>query len=544
MKRKSITLVSSVVVLGILCAGYYGIRTYVSKQEQAQEESEEEETTYVLSVNSDDITSLQFVIDKKEVTFTKDGDEWIKADEEAFPVDQDVLTDAAASISSVIAERTLSDVVSLNEYELDSPANTITVSTEDGEETVLRIGMENESVSQYYVEKDEDKNTVYLVDAATIDPFMNSLYDYAQTGTFPDVSSEDIKKIEIQEQDASYDIEEDPDSGFWYVSDGTDSEKADSAKAQSLTSAVSTLEYDSFVNYNCTDLSEYGLDNPYGTITVSYDEEVEVEIEEDGSEDEEDTVDTEETTDTADAADAEETTDTEDIADTEEAADTEDAADAEEAADIEDTADTENIEDTEDTEETETEIVSRVLTIYVGDEAENDTRYVKVNDSNEIYTIAQENLDTILGKNVSELWDLTVNYLSVNDLDHLDIVYNDESYQIDVSRETTEDEDGEEQVTLSYRLNGNDLDSDTFTTFYNKVVNMAGQRRLTEEFDPSTEPELQILFTDVDENEISTDYYEYDSNFYAISVDGDKVYLVNKMTVKDLIEALEVVLGD
>lgn len=507
MKRKSITLVSFVVVLGVLCAGYYGIRTYVSKQEQAQEESEEE-TTYVLSINSDDITSLKFVIDKNEVTFTKDGDEWIKADEEAFPVDQDVLTDAAASISSVIAERTLSDVVSLNEYELDSPANTITVSTEDGEETVLRIGMENESVSQYYVEKDEDKNTVYLVDAATIDPFMNSLYDYAQTGTFPDVSSEDIKKIEIQEQDASYDIEEDPDSGFWYVSDDTDSEKADSAKAQSLTSAVSTLEYDSFVNYNCTDLSEYGLDNPYGTITVSYDEEVEVETDEDGSEDEEDTVDTEETTDTAD------------------------------------TADTENIEDTEDTEETETEIVSRVLTIYVGDEGENDTRYVKVNDSNEIYTIAQENLDTILGKNVSELWDLTVNYLSVNDLDHLDIVYNDESYQIDVSRETTEDEDGEEQVTLSYRLNGNDLDSDTFTTFYNKVVNMAGQRRLTEEFDPSTEPELQILYTDVDGNEISTDYYEYDSNFYAISVDGDKVYLVNKMTVKDLIEALEVVLGD
>ena len=91
MKRKSVTLISSVVVLCVLCVGYYGIRTYVSKQEEAEEESEEE-TTYVLSVNSDDIESLKFVIDKTEVEFSKDGDKWIKTDEEEFPVDQDILT--------------------------------------------------------------------------------------------------------------------------------------------------------------------------------------------------------------------------------------------------------------------------------------------------------------------------------------------------------------------------------------------------------------------------------------------------------------------
>src|SRR5699024_1965686 len=106
--------------------GYYGIRTYVSKQEEAEEESEEE-TTYVLSVNSDDIESLKFVIDKTEVEFSKDGDKWIKTDEEEFPVDQDILTSAAESISSVAADRVLNDVEDLNEYELDSPQNTITV---------------------------------------------------------------------------------------------------------------------------------------------------------------------------------------------------------------------------------------------------------------------------------------------------------------------------------------------------------------------------------------------------------------------------------
>ena len=499
MKRKSITLVSSVVILGVLCVGYYGVRTYVSKQEQAEEESEEE-TTYVLSVNSDDITSLKFIIDKTEVEFTKDGDEWVKADEKEFPVDQDILTDAASTISSVTAERVLNDVENLNEYELDSPSNTITVTTEDGEETVLRIGMENESVSQYYVEKGDEEDTVYLVDSTTIDPFMNSLYDYAKADTFPDVPTENITKIEIEEDDNFYEIEEEEDTGFWYVSDGTESEKADSAKAESFASAVSTLEYNSFVNYNCTDLSEYGLNNPYGTITVYYEEEVETEEED-------------ESADAADSSSEEENDISEDVQE-----DTE--------------AETSTSEDAAE----ETETVSKTLTVYVGDEAEEDTRYVRVNDSNEIYTIAQENLDTIFGKEISDLWDMTVNYLSVNELDSLEVTMGEDSHKVDVSRETSENEDGEEQETISYRLDGSDLDSTTFTTFYNKLINMTGQRRLTEEFESNEEPELQAVFTDTSGNETMLSFYEYDTNFYAVEV-GEKVYLVNKMTVRDIIDS-------
>lgn len=512
MKRKSVTLISSVVVLCVLCVGYYGIRTYVSKQEEAEEESEEE-TIYVLSVNSDDIESLKFVIDKTEVEFSKDGDKWIKTDEEEFPVDQDILTSAAESISSVAADRVLNDVEDLNEYELDSPQNTITVTTDEGDETVLRIGMENESVSQYYVEKGEEESTVYLVDSATIDPFMNSLYDYAAADTFPNISAEDITNIEVDEDGYFYEMEEDVNTGFWYVSDGDEEgEKADSAKAESLTSAVSTLEYNSFVDYNCTDLSQYGLNNPYGTITVYYNEE-------------------------AEAADSE--AETEDNADT-----SSQNADSSIEEDSENSVETttEEESDEESTEETDTEIVSKVLTIYIGDEAENDTRYVKVNDSKEIYTIAQENLNTILDKEVSDLWDMTVNYLSVNELNTLEINTDEDTHKIVVSRETSENEDGEEQETISYKLDGSDIDSTTFTTFYNKLVNMTGQRRLTEEYNPNVDPDMQVIFTDTGENETTVNFYEYDSSFYAVEV-GEKVYLVNKMTVRDMMDSYDTLIN-
>ena len=70
---------------------------------------------------------------------------------------------------------------------------------------------------------------------------MNNLYDYAEAGTFPEISSENVKEIQV-EGETSYSLSAD-ENGFWYISDGENQEKADSAKATSTASAFSTLEY-------------------------------------------------------------------------------------------------------------------------------------------------------------------------------------------------------------------------------------------------------------------------------------------------------------
>lgn len=489
MKRKSVTLVSSVLFLAVLCGAYYGIQKYSAEQEIKEQEENESEVVELFSEDSTDITKLKFVIEKTEVVFEKENDTWLKEDESEFPVDQDVLTDAASSISSVTSDIVIDDVEDLSQYGLDDPSNTITITTDDGEETILKIGLENESVNQYYVEKGDENDKVYLVDSTVIDPFMKTLYEYAKAETFPDILSDNIDKIEITENETYYQVEKDSDTGFWYVSDGTEPEKADSAKAGSLASAVSTLEYSSFVDYHCTNYADYGLENPYGTIVVDYQEEMETS--EDTSSDESD-------------------------------------------------SDT-DLENTSENDET-TEMIQKQLILYVGDTAENDTRYVRVNDSDEIYTIAQENLDTLFGKSVSDLWDMTVNYLSVNELESLDIEIRSEEHQVSVSRETSENEDGEEEETLSYLLDGEEIDSNLFTTFYNKLINLSGQRRLTEEYVPEEDAELRVTYTDVNKNQSNVEFYLYDTNFYAAIV-GEKVYLINKMDIKDLIESCNELLG-
>ena len=524
MKKKSMNLVTAVAVLVVLSGTYVGVKTYVTKQEEKENASEDEEKTQVFSIASDDVKSIKFVIDKKEVTFEKDNDEWVKTDEKDFPVDQDKLTEAIGSLDNIEADRVLDDVTDATEYGLDNPTNTITITDNDGNETALRVGMENDSTSQYYVEKGEDESKIYVVADSVFQPFMKTLYDYAKAGTFPVVDSSTVSNVTVEENGDSYTLAKDDKTGLWNIQDQDGSEKADSAKVSSLTSSIASIAYGSFVNYNCTDLSEYGLDKPYGTITIDYQEEVAVE---DDSSEDADTSD-EDSTDGQDTADSTDSTDDQ----------TADATDT-------DTTDTTSTDSTEP----ETKMVDREMTILVGDQSEDDGRYVMVNNSKEIYTISNDTLSVFLGKTKEDFWDMTVSYLSVNNLESLQAEYKGETHTVDVSRETSEDSSDEDSstttstTTLSYQLDGTALDDSTpFTTFYNKLINMTGQKRLTEKYENSNDQDFKVELTDVDGNKTEIDYYQYDTNFYAAVVD-QKVYLVNKMTVKELIDSYKTFVG-
>ena len=645
MKKKSVNLITAVGVLVVLSGAYVGVKAYVAKQEAADTESAEGENPEIISIASADVKSIKFVIDKKEVTFEKDGDSWVKSDETGFPVDQDKIDTLVSSLNSIKAERTLENVEDASEYELDQPENTITVTTEDGETTVIQLGMENDSTSQEYIDLNKDSSTVYVVSNSTFSSFEGTLYDFAKSGVFPTVDSSTVSKISVDGKDSSYVVEKD-ENNFWNITGNGETEKADSAKATSLASTLSSVAYASFVNYNCAEdeLSQYGLDKPYAEITVDYQEEVEKEStddkneaengaeevseasgdenqadenedsETDGSENSDEDEDSEtdgsesldEDVDVADTEDSEavENENTDETADDNVEAEDTDVTESDDEAGVE-TADTESAESSEDADEDsepETEMVDRELVIQVGDQSSDGGRYVRVNDSNEIYTISEDSLDTFLGKTNADFWDLTVSYLSANNLDTLDVNYGGEDYIVNVSRETSEDENvetsdnetededttdstssdvadgndvegnaaddntssgdftGEDtentddssstasttsstSVTLSYTLNGKNLDSTTFTTFYNKLINMTAQKRLTDEFKSNTDPEMTVKFTDIDGNEMEVEYYSYDTNYYA-AVISKKVYLVNRMTVKELFQAFESVTGE
>ena len=71
---------------------------------------------------------------------------------------------------------------------------------------------------------------------------------------------------------------------------------------------------------------------------------------------------------------------------------------------------------------------------------------------------------------------------------------------------------------------------------------MTAQERLTEEYTPEGDPAYIFIFKDANGTETTVKYYEYDTNFYAAVVE-DKVYMVNKMNIKDLDEAYQKVVN-
>ena len=536
MKKKTVKLVLAVVVLGVLCAAYEGVNFYVTSQEE--KETEENDTSVdLVSLEADDITAVSFTADQNEVEFDKKDDSWTEKSDANFPVNQDTVDSAVKGVASLTADQEISDVEDMSQYDLDNPQNTITLTTADGD-TSLQIGMES-SNNQYYVKKEDDDKNVYLVSSSSIEPFMGTLYDFAESGTFPSVTSATITDVKVDKEN-SYELTQDADNLFWNVSDGKTTEKADTTKAGTVTSAIGSLAYDKFVDYNCTDDSKYGFDDPYAVITVKYTEDEAVESDED----------------------SEESTD----------ADTEESTTDEAAADTSEDADASDEDSSEDEQETQT--VEKTLTIYVGDET-GDDRYVKVDDSKEVYTITKDSLTDILDSTMADFYNLTVSYVSSNDLDSLEVQSADGDHTINIVTETVkaEDEDTtddtdsdttdesstetsdesstdtdssdesssddeEETTTTTYKLDGEDLDESTFTTFYNKLINMTAQERLTEEYTPEGDPTYTFIFKDTDGKETTVKYYEYDTNFYAAVVE-DKVYLVNKMNVKDLDEAYQ-----
>lgn len=381
-KKKLIGLLTALVVLILLTAAYFCLKNYNKEQEA---ESETEDTSVaVTSIEETDITGLTYILDNEKLEFKKENDSWHYTQDENFPVDQDKIKTLLGNFKEIKAVRDLGQLENLEDYGLKEPLNTVTVTSNNGVETVFYIGSENETTGDYYMYMNNPEH-IYTVSSTFANAFNGKLYDLIVDSSFPSITSNSIIKAVVQQQDNQLTLESSrDDTATWSVTDSKNEKKeADGTKSNQLLSNVTSLNFADYIDYNCKDLEQYGLKDPSAVITLDYTVTSEVPVESDGTEAGTEQAGVSETSETADAQNASEGAALE--------------------TDITETADGQTEESESETESTKLVTEEKQIVLQIGNQTEDGDYYVKTSDNNEVHTMSADALKPWLEAQYSDL---------------------------------------------------------------------------------------------------------------------------------------------
>lgn len=200
MKKKKgpVILIGVLVLLLIL---YFALSTWNKKQD-----SKEEETVKVTDLKTSEITGVKYDLGTGEMNFEKDGDTWYYTADKDFPLRQSYLKTVADAMGQLSADRELEDADALEEYGLDHPTYTVTLTDEDGTVTTIKVG--NATGNDYYATVD-DTEKVYTIPTTSLDDIQTELDQIAQLDTYPSIGSGNLKKEVITQngETTTYDSE-------------------------------------------------------------------------------------------------------------------------------------------------------------------------------------------------------------------------------------------------------------------------------------------------------------------------------------------------
>lgn len=216
-QKKQFVIVLAVLVVMILA--YLGIRFYNSKQEEKEAAEEEAATITITDFDTDDVTVFSYQLDGATLSFTKDGDDWFYDGDTTLDMDEDTIESMLSAVASLTAEEELEEYESLSDYGLESPENTIVITTSDSTITLL-VGDANEITGDYYV-MTEDSDIIYLISTSlsstfgvTVDELIaeeeetESVEETETVDTTEEVETEEVTENTEDVSEATEEVEE------------------------------------------------------------------------------------------------------------------------------------------------------------------------------------------------------------------------------------------------------------------------------------------------------------------------------------------------
>ena len=268
MKNRKKALIIAIICLAAAAVLY--LLVVKMNQKEANSESDDSDDSLVISsVDSGQITAISYEKDGKSLSFRKEDGTWYNAEDKSFPVDQDSLTTMTNALGAVSATRKLDSPEDLSEYGLDSPVLTVRYMASDGKEAEFTVGDTNDAAGGSYLKISGD-DAVYLVASDFADTFNSDIYQLADMESFPTITSDSITDINVKSGSHTLEIKNDSDGGRIVLENGEEKENCASSSVTQFINTVTGITFKSHVEYNCQDLSKYGLDKPTADISVDY----------------------------------------------------------------------------------------------------------------------------------------------------------------------------------------------------------------------------------------------------------------------------------
>ena len=281
------------------------------------------------------------------------------------------------------------------------------------------------------------------------------------------------------------------------------------------------ITFKSHVEYNCKDLSKYGLDKPTADISVDY------------------------TT-------AETVTETS-------------------AESIQETADTEETES-----ETETVEVAKQLILHIGSQNEDGDYYAALDGSKEVHVVSGDTIKELIEKKAADFTDNTILSGSLNNAKSIDVAIGSDSWHLvkqEVAKaddtvdsaetegtdsekatettdatadETTADaekvDESETETEEKWYAGDTEIALTDLSSAYSDLSGMSAEKILDTAAKSTGDAAISVTVKWEDDTETTVSFTVYDSSFHLAEINGEARKLVNKRDVEKLIEDMTALL--
>lgn len=171
-------------------------------------------------------------------------------------------------------------------------------------------------------------------------------------------------------------------------------------------------------------------------------------------------------------------------------------------------------------------------------------RYFREEGSDTVYGMKDAGMkEGLLSIKAFNLVDSLIYIVNILEVDQINVQSVDKQYTINLERETTKKDDGEDEIKETFFLEGKEIEDDAFRDIYQLIIGLSADFEIREELDVTGSEHVSLTYNLADGSTKVVDYYGYkeDPNFYVTKIDDSLYYAVSADEVAFMLNMLDAV---